>query len=205
MKRLPNNHTKHTTTAIVLIAWLLTLVSGIANACLLEGAGRTRSHAADAEQSPPTKALCLDACDERMHSLVKQDVSVDQPHFAPITVIAFVWLTAQRMVAAARTQRDNRADLYDVPIRVQCPRLTLQRPFKAASRAILSVSRLLPSASVGCTQMSESAFQSHVCSRACAETTASHQPPDWQELRSVPDQSVARVITTMRRLVWYIN
>ena len=148
MKRVLNNQTTHRTTAIVLIAWFFALASGIANACMLEGARGKHSHASGVEQSPhshaaagileqatdvsdvteqppPTKALCLDACDDRTHSLVRQDVSVEQPHFAPLTVIAFVWLAAQTMELAARTERDNRADLYDVPIRIRYSRLTL--------------------------------------------------------------------------------
>ena len=152
MKRFFNNHRKHTTTAMVLLAWLSALGSGIANACLLEGARGTHHQAAgveqsphshapapahtgvpdhdshvsnDTEQPPPTKALCLDACDERTHAMVKQDVSVAPPHFAPLTVIAVVWLAAQTMESAVRTERDNRTDLYDVPIRVRYSRLTL--------------------------------------------------------------------------------
>ena len=148
MKRFLNNQTTHTTTVIVLITWLFALASGIANACLLEGPGGTHSHAAGVEQSPhshahagipeqatdnadvseqsaPTKALCLDACDDRAHAMVKQDTVVDQPHFSLLTIIAFVWLAAQPMESAERTERHNRADVSDVPIRVRYSRLTL--------------------------------------------------------------------------------
>ena len=151
MKRFLNSRIKHTTTAVILFAWLFALASGIANACLLEsGTWHTlpHSHAAGIEesphthaatelpeqasdiagntdQSPSTRALCLDACDDRTHALVKQDASPDQPHLAPLTVVAIVWLATQPMASTARLQRDNHAEPFDVPIRIRYSRLTL--------------------------------------------------------------------------------
>ena len=148
MKSFLNSRTKHTTTALVLIAWLFALASGIANACLLEGTRGTHAHAAGVEESPHThaateppeqapdiagnadessntKALCLDACDDRTHTQVKQDASPDQPHLAPLTVIAIIWLATQPMASTVRVQRDNHAEPFDVPIRIRYARLTL--------------------------------------------------------------------------------
>lgn len=148
MKPFLNSRTKHTTTALVLIAWLFALASGIANACSLEAARGTHSHAAGVEESPHshaapelpeqapdvsgntnespnTRALCLDACDDRTHAQVKQDASPDQPHLAPLTVIAIVWLPTQPMASTVRLQRDNHAEPFDVPIRIRYSRLTL--------------------------------------------------------------------------------
>lgn len=148
MKPFLNSRTKHTTTALVLMVWLFALASGIANACLLEGARGTHAHAAgveqsphshaaterpeqafdivgNTEQSPGTRALCLDACDDRTHAQVKQDGSPDQPHLAPLAVIAIIWLATQPMAWTVRVQRDNHAEPFDVPIRIRYSRLTL--------------------------------------------------------------------------------
>lgn len=148
MKRFLNSRTKRTTTAVVLLAWLFALASGIANACLLEEGRGTHSHAADidasphahavaepseqatnidsdTDQSPTAKALCLDACDDRTHSLPKQDPSLDQPDLAPLTVFAIVWIATQPISSAVRLDRDNHADPFGIPIRVRYSRLTL--------------------------------------------------------------------------------
>lgn len=148
MSRFLNGRTTHTTTVVLLIAWLFALASGIANACLLEGARGTHAHAAgvkesphthaatepleqapdiagSTDESPTTRALCLDACDDRAHAQVKQDASPDQPQLAPLTVIAIVWLATQRMASRLRVQRDNHAAPFDVPIRIRYARLTL--------------------------------------------------------------------------------
>ena len=150
MKRFLSRRTKRTTTAVVLIAWLFALASGIANACLLEGARGTHSHShatgieesphahavtelseqstiieGGTDQSPAAKALCLDACDDRSHYLPKQDWSLDQPDPAPLTVVAIVWIAGQPIVSAVRVERDNHADPFGIPIRLRYSRLAL--------------------------------------------------------------------------------
>ena len=148
MNRFFNIRTKHATTVLVLIAWLFALASGIANACLSEEARRTHSPAAatdqvphphpattlseqanevegDAHQSPASKALCLDACDERTHYLPKQDSSLDPPDLAPLTVFAVVWIVSQPIASAVRVEPDNHADPFGIPIRLRYSRLTL--------------------------------------------------------------------------------
>jgi len=150
MKRFLNKRTKHSTTALVLIAWLFALASGIVNACLPEQALGTHSHAyaadieesphahaytevseqatdieGDADQSPVTKALCLDACDERTHYLPKQDASLDHPDLAPLTVVAIIWIASQPIALAVRLEPDKDADPFGIPIRLRYSRLTL--------------------------------------------------------------------------------
>ena len=148
MKHFFNSRTLHATAALVLMAWLFALASGIANACLLEGARGTHAHAAGVEESPHThaatqslgdapdiagntdespntRALCLDSCDERTHALAKKDASPDQPHLAALTVVAIVWLATQPMASTVRVQRDHHAEPFDVPIRIRYSRLTL--------------------------------------------------------------------------------
>ena len=152
MKRFFNIRTKHTTTALVLIAWLFALAAGIANACLLEDARGTHSHShshaagieqlphphavtalseqateveGDADQSPAAKALCVDACDDRTHYLPRQDSSLDPPDLAPLTVFAVVWIANQAIASAVRVEPDNHADPFGIPIRLRYSRLTL--------------------------------------------------------------------------------
>ena len=79
----------------------------------------------DAHQSPASKALCLDACDERTHYLPKQDSSLDPPDLAPLTVFAVVWIVSQPIASAVRVEPDNHADPFGIPIRLRYSRLTL--------------------------------------------------------------------------------
>lgn len=145
MKRFLNGRTKRCTTAIVLIAWLFGLGSGIVNACLFEGPRGTHFHTAISEavphahagtgqapgtnshtdHSPSNKALCLDACDDRAHALLKQDTSIDQPHLAALTLVAVIWLPTQPIESAVRLERNDYGEPFDVPIRVRYSRLTL--------------------------------------------------------------------------------
>lgn len=150
MKHSFNRRTKRMTTAVTLFVWLFGLVSGIANACSLEEArgNRAHSHVAGIDESPhahgvtersaqatdidddidasPTfKALCLDACDERTNTLPKQDAPLDQPLFAPLAVIAIVWIANRPIVSTVRLDRDNHGDPFGIPIRVRYSRLTL--------------------------------------------------------------------------------
>lgn len=148
MEHFLNNRTKHATAALVLIAWLFALAAGIVNACSLGEVRESHSHAAGIEQSPhshavtarsalatdinddidasPTlKALCLDVCDERTNTLLKQDASLDSPLLAHLAVIAIVWIANQPIVSTVRLDRDNHADPFGIPIRFRYSRLTL--------------------------------------------------------------------------------
>ncbi len=150
MKHPFNRRTKRMTTALTLFVWLFGLASGIANACSLDEALGTHAHSHvagleeslhshavtepsaqatdnddDIDASPTFKALCLDACDERMNTLPKQDASLDLPLLGPLAVIAFVWIANQPVVSTVRLDRDNHADPFGIPIRVRYSRLTL--------------------------------------------------------------------------------
>ena len=152
MKNFFNSRTQHATTALVLMAWLFALASGIANACLLADHRGSQSHShssaaaiaesphahavtvlaergttvdSDSEQSRAAKAGCLDACDDRAHSLPKQETSLIQPLLAPLTLFASVWLASQPIASVLRLDRDHHADPFGIPIRVRYARLTL--------------------------------------------------------------------------------
>lgn len=148
MERFFNSRNQRTTTALVLFAWLFALASGIVNACSLEQAGGSHSHAAGSENSPhahavadlpeqttdaaddtvqsaSAKALCLDTCDDRTHSLPKEDASPGHPLLAPLALFAVVWIASQPVVSTVRLDRDNHADPFGIPIRVRYSRLTL--------------------------------------------------------------------------------
>ena len=151
MKHFFNSRIQRTTTALVLMAWLFALASGIANACLLADHRGTQSHShshaagieepphahavvlaepgttidGDSEQSRAAKAGCLDACDDRSHALPKEETSLIQPLLAPLTLFASVWLASQPIASVLRLDRDHHADPFGIPIRVRYARLTL--------------------------------------------------------------------------------
>jgi len=135
MKHCFNGRTKHATTALVLVAWLFALASGIANACLLEEPRANHSHAAAMEDVPhphgvadPShviKTLCLDACDERTNTLPKQRASINPPTPAPLALFTIVWRESQPGASAPRLRRDKHADPFGIPIRSRFSRLTL--------------------------------------------------------------------------------
>ena len=152
MKHFFNSRIQRTTTALVLMAWLFALASGIANACLLADHRGTQSHShshaagiaesphahavtvlaergtasdSDSDPSRAAKAGCLDACDDRAHSLPKKEASLIQPLLAPLTLFAGVWLASQPIASVLRLDRDHHADPFGIPIRVRYARLTL--------------------------------------------------------------------------------
>ena len=148
MKRFFNNRTKHTTTALVLIAWLFALISGIANACLPEGAHGVHAHLAadetsphvhaitnrsvqtgavedDVDTSPTVKVLCADACEDRTHAVPKRNAPADQPSLAPFAVFAVAWSAHRPPASTVRFDRATHADPFGIPIRVRYSRLTL--------------------------------------------------------------------------------
>jgi hypothetical protein len=139
---------KRTTSTLVLVVWLFALLSGIANACLSVEKHDAKTHVApvaaldqthllrtatgdvnviegDDDSSHAIKALCLEACDDRSHSLPKQDLSVDQPGLGPVTIVAILWGEVPRIATAKRLERDNQTEVQVLPVRVRYSRLAL--------------------------------------------------------------------------------
>ena len=125
MKLLSSSRAKHRTTFVVLLVWLFALVSGIANACLLETRG-AHSHGAPVKQSSATEArpeisaaragviashdagadtsgaVCLKVCDDRSQSLSKQPSSLDVTDHGLALFVAVVWTAAALDLSTSR-------------------------------------------------------------------------------------------------------
>jgi hypothetical protein len=142
------NRNRRGASALLLVVWLLASVSGIANACLsaedhsaiVHIASIATSHQAhmlspangaadviedDDNSSHDLKALCLDACDDRSHSLRKQNLSIDQPYPGPMTLAAIPWVEFPHAASTNRVERESHADFQALPIRLRYSRLTL--------------------------------------------------------------------------------
>ena len=147
MKLFSNTCAKRNTAYWVLLLWLFALVSGFANACLLEapeshthvataGSSETaRAHAALAHHegalaghgndSDISKAPCLKVCDDGAHSLPTQRSGVDQtdPGMAP--AIAVLWTLPALVVPASHRMDELQSPVPGPPFRVRYSRLTL--------------------------------------------------------------------------------
>ena len=138
---------KRRTAVVVLLAGLFTLVSGFANACLLE---TPASHAAGAQAAPAgaehadagwvaqheaaagheehpdgSRAACLKACDDGTHTLSKADAGVDQHEAGPAPLVATLWLAALPVVLVPQRAEELQLPSREPPLRVRYSRLTL--------------------------------------------------------------------------------
>lgn len=149
MKLFSNTRTKRSTAWTMLLVWVFALVSGMANACLLEVRGshahamaggvhhevassaHSAGHAsADAERdgdSHDSKAPCLKACDDGALSLLKQSVGPDlsDPGLAVVVAFAGPVAVAVPVVSVARRTNDLRPPISGLPIRIRYSRLAL--------------------------------------------------------------------------------
>lgn len=140
--------TRRKTAFAVLLMWLFVLVSGVANACLLEArgtpgrespmaysfatkatfgmsaahAGVIASHDAGSDAS---RAACLKLCDDRSTLLLKPQSGFDltDPGLAPL--LALVWPVASPVVSAPARANLQQSRFTGLPIRTRFSRLTL--------------------------------------------------------------------------------
>lgn len=143
MKLSLNTFDKRKTAVMVLLAWLFALVSGIANACLLEMPA-THAHAGTAsfegeyvsatidhdigtnadDESPTAKTPCLKVCDESTNAVATQ-LSRAQIDVAPAPLVKVLWrLVAADQVAPFETG-DPGPTTPELPLRVRYSRLAL--------------------------------------------------------------------------------
>lgn len=132
MKPFSHQRTKRNTTFVALLVWLFALVSGMANACLIEAPGKHPHVAAAHSAEPPhthvsgghaaavdddiddqdsSKESCLKACDDGAKAQVKLKAGVDltDPGLAPFVVFAWNAATAVASLSV-------RCDILQVPI-----------------------------------------------------------------------------------------
>lgn len=148
MKLSFSTRNKRHTVFLVLVGWLFALVSGGANACLLE-ARATHTHISSVELSetaqapliPPAhtgvitshddddshaaKAPCLKACDDGAHALPKQNLTATQADHGAAHLVATLWTAVPPLAAAPRRMDDVQPVLPERPIRVRYSRLAL--------------------------------------------------------------------------------
>jgi len=147
MKLFSNIRAKRNTAFMVLLVWLFSLASGVANACLLEARG-THSHVATAASSEAThapvilpghagavadhdddlhtfKAPCLKVCDDGSRSFPKQDATVAQPDPGPALIVLVLWGAVAPVVPTLRQMDDRQPATPGLPLRVRYSRLAL--------------------------------------------------------------------------------
>ena len=145
MKLLASTFAKRSTAFLVLLVWVFALVSGVANACLLEA---RHAHAAPVElfetvqvplvspghagvvaghddDSQAAKAPCLKACDDDAHSLPKQDLTATQADPGPAPLMSILWTAVTPAATTSRRMDDGQPALPEQPIRVRYSRLVL--------------------------------------------------------------------------------
>jgi hypothetical protein len=136
---------KRTTVAMVLVAWLFALASGVANACLLETptththvvaaasegpraaavmAGHTGALAHDGDESPAAKAPCLKVCDESSKALATQ-LSMAHADTGHAPLVRVLWLVAATERRAPSQMGDPGPPTPELALRVRYARLAL--------------------------------------------------------------------------------
>ena len=130
---------------MVLLAWLFALVSGVANACLLETssthvhvvaaasdathvstvmAGHTGAVADHGDKSPPAKAQCLKVCDESSNALSSQR-SRALADMAPAPLVKVIWLVAATDPVTPSPPTESWPTITTLPLRLRYSRLAL--------------------------------------------------------------------------------
>ena len=144
MKLFSNPFAKRQAAFMVLLAWLFALVSGVANACLLEPPA-THAHAVAApdgarvsavmaghigavvdhgDESPSAKAPCLKVCDESSNALPTQ-AGKALADTEPTPLVRTLWpvTAADRMTLSPMGDFEPAAP--ELPLRVRYSRLAL--------------------------------------------------------------------------------
>lgn len=147
MKLFSNICIKRNTAFVVLLVWIFALGSGVANACLLE-VGATHSHLATTEDpeathqvtiahshseavanhdddSHPSKAPCMKACDDGSRAMPKQDLTVVQTDPGPPPLVAVLWTEATPVHSMLDRPDGVQYVIPALPIRVRYLRLAL--------------------------------------------------------------------------------
>ena len=145
MKLLSSSFAESNAASLVLLVWVFALVSGVANACLLETRGAhghltaaggfeeaaatgmsagkaVADHHDDAHNS---NASCLKACDDVAQSLPKQDLTAAQADPDPAPLVSILWTAATAAVLPFRRTDPVQPHVPERPIRIHYFRLAL--------------------------------------------------------------------------------
>lgn len=145
MMPFSNNFTTRKAVAMVLLAWLFALASGVANACLLETpathahvvaaassgarvsaamAGHTGAVADDGDKSSAARASCLKVCDESSNALATQPGRA-QADTGSVPLVSVLWPVAVADRAAPSPTSAPEPVAPELPLRVRYSRLAL--------------------------------------------------------------------------------
>ena len=140
--------TRHTSATAMLLVWMFVLISGVANACLLEAPGaahapamtksaqhdgghislaghlQNEASAADEDDAHTSKQPCLKVCDEGSKSLPKKYVAVQIDPGSPI-IVAVLWSSAEPSRLQYRLPASSKQTASLLPLRVLYARLAL--------------------------------------------------------------------------------
>lgn len=140
---------KRNTAFLVLLVWVFALVSGVANACLLEvrethdhpvasgnseaavatkvsagHAGAVAGHD-DGDDGDSSRAPCLKACEDIAKSLPKQDLTAAQADPGPAPLVSILWAATTPVVLTPRRLDGLQPLAPERPIRFRYSRLAL--------------------------------------------------------------------------------
>ena len=145
MKPFSNTFAKRKAVAMVLLAWLFALASGVANACLFETptthvhvvaaasegarvsafmAGHTGAVADDGDESSTANAACLKVCDESSNALATQ-LSRALADTGPAPLVKVLWPVAAADRVAPSPPGDPWPTATKLPLRLRYSRLAL--------------------------------------------------------------------------------
>ena len=148
MKSFFSIHSKRRIACAMLAVWIVTVASGIANACLLdihgvhdhhaigEHAATTHeplvaqaAHEGDVEDHDEDQALskesCLKVCDDSSKFLPKPSFGFDLLDVQMAPPVASVWIATASLVASVRASDDRRPAAPERPARIRFLRLAL--------------------------------------------------------------------------------
>ena len=141
-------HSKRRIACAMLAVWIVTVASGVANACLLDIHGvhdhrangkhaattheslvAQAAHEGDVEDHDDDQALskesCLKVCDDSSKFLPKPSFGFDVLDVQMAPPVASVWITTGRFVSAIRESYDRRPAAPERPARIRFLRLAL--------------------------------------------------------------------------------
>lgn len=147
MRFFARRRSRRHTAFVLLVAWLFTLASSVANACFVEA---REAHAAAATTAQPVslqapaalhaqrgthadhhpdpgsaKKACLKACDDRKHAVPKLHSGLEHGAPGPATQLATLWAASPHVVSAPRRVDDLTIPIIGPPLRVRYARLAL--------------------------------------------------------------------------------
>jgi hypothetical protein len=150
MKLFSTARSKRDATFMALVVWLFALVSGLANACLLETPGNhsniaaghaSGAHHARAKDTPANEVIahhddhdddsdaskesCLKACDDGSNAPTKLHAGVDPADPGLTVLVSLAWHTLIPVASARGRVDELQAPAVGPPIRLRYARLTL--------------------------------------------------------------------------------